>query len=154
MKRIPPIVAAGIVVLAGVTGCSSGTTGGSVAEVTGFAHAGPIGGTSGPVTVRISGAKSSRLALLASQLPSVPQSQVHCEEGLGLIYRIVFDAGVAGQPTTVAEGYECDAAVTVTVTGKASSWRRDATCTLFRAVRQVLPDRAKATQSLDIGCGS
>jgi hypothetical protein len=142
-------------VLLGVVGCSSAATGRSVAEVTGFEHDGFIGGTpSGPVTVRVTGIEPGRLALLVSQLPSVPRSQVHCEEGLGLMYRIVFDAGAAGRSKTVVEGYECDAAVTVTVAGKASSSRRDGTCTLLRAVRQVLPGRAKATRSLDIGCGS
>lgn len=123
--------------------------------VTGFARAGFAGGTpSGPVTVRITAVESGRLAQLVSQLHSVPQSRVHCEEPLGLMYRIVFDSGSAGQSKTVVEGYECDAAVTVTVAGKATSWRRDGTCTLLRAVRQVLPGRAKATQNLDIGCGS
>ena len=155
MKVIPPIVVAGLVVLFGVAGCSSQPSGGSIARVTGFAHDGFIGGTpSGPVTVRVTGAESGRLALLVSQLPSVPQSQVHCEEPLGLIYRIAFAAGAAGRAKTVVEGYLCDAAVTVTVAGTASSWRRDGTCTLLRVVRQVLPGRAKATRSLAIGCDS
>jgi hypothetical protein len=155
MKLLPPIVAAGIVVLSGVAGCLSSTTGGSVAEVTGFAYVGFIGvAPSGPVTVRITGVESSRLALLVGQLPSVPQYQAHCEEGLGLMYRIAFGAGAAGQSKTVVEGYQCDAAVTVTVAGHASSWRRDSTCALLRAVRHVLPGRAKATRSLSIGCDS
>jgi hypothetical protein len=160
MKGIRPIAAAGALVLSGVAGCSAAPagqryqpSGESVAEVTGFAHdAMFIGGTpSGPVSVRITGVRSSRLALLVSQLPSV--SQVHCEEPLGLMYRIVFDAGAARQSKTVVDGYRCDAAVTVTVAGKASTWRRDSACTLLRAVREVLPGRAKATRSLSIGCG-
>jgi hypothetical protein len=68
------------------------------------------------------------------------------------MYRIVFGAGSVGQSNEVVEGYECAAAVTVAVAGKAISWRRDANCTLIRAVRHVLPGRAKATQSLAVGC--
>ena len=83
------------------------------------------------------------------------QSQVDCHEPLGLMYRIVFGAGSVSQSKEVVEGYRCAAAaVRVAVAGKASSWRRDANCTLIRAVRHVLPGRAKATQSLAIGCGS
>jgi hypothetical protein len=97
---------------------------------------------------------SGRLALLVSQLPSVGQSQVHCMEPLGLMYRIVFGAGAVAPSKAVVEGYRCDAGVAVTVAGKASSWRRDANCELIRAVRLVLPARARATQRLAIGCGS
>lgn len=96
--------------------------------------------------------EASRLAQLVSQLPSV--SQVHCHEPLGLMYRIVFGAGSVAQSKAVVEGYRCDAAVTITVAGKTSSWRRDANCTLFHAVRQALPGRAEGTQGLDIGCGN
>jgi hypothetical protein len=126
---------------------------GSTAEVTGFASV-SFAAPAGRVTIRISGTKVSRLAQLVSQLPSVAPSQVHCEEPLSLMYRIVFGAGPVAQSKAVVEGYRCDAAVTVTVTGKARSWRRDTACTLIRAVRQVLPARAKGTQSLTIGCGS
>jgi hypothetical protein len=84
----------------------------------------------------------------------VPQSQETCEEGLGLMYRIVLGVGSVAQSREVVEGYECGAAVTVAVAGEAISWRRDANCALIRAVRDVLPGRAKATQSLPIGCGS
>jgi len=103
-----------------------------------------------------------------NQLPSVPQSQVHCEEPLGLTYRIDFGPGSVARSKAVADGYRCDAAVTVTVAGKAKSWRRgplsavhhvillasDANCALLGAVRRALPGRAKATQSLDVRCAS
>jgi hypothetical protein len=163
MNRLPPVVVAGILALFGVASCSSSaappqyqTPDRPVAEVTGFASApSPAGGLlSGPVTVRMTTTQASRLALLVRQLPAAARSQVHCEESLGLIYRIVFGAGLVAQSKAVVEGYRCDAAVTVTVAGKTSSWWRDGTCKLIRAVRQVLPGRAKATQSFDIGCGS
>jgi hypothetical protein len=72
---------------------------------------------------------------------------------MGLLYRIVFGAGSVAPAGAVVEGYQCDAAVTVTVAGE-TSWRRDPDCTLIRAVRVVLPARAKATQRLAIGCAS
>jgi hypothetical protein len=155
MKRLLLVVMAGLVVLAAVASCSSSPVR-SAAEVTGFASAPLPAGSlpSGPVTVRVTGVEASRLALLVNRLPSVTQLQVHCEEPLGLMYRIVFDVGSLAPSKAVVEGYRCDAAVTVTVAGKVSSWRRDATCMLIRAVRLVLPGQAKATQSLDIGCGS
>jgi hypothetical protein len=156
MTKPALIVLICLVVLVGVAGCSS-TALPSVAEVTGFISVSvPVAGSSpsGPVTVRVAGKEASRLAQLVSQLPSVAQSQVHCEEPLGLMYRIVFGAGSVPQSKEVVEGYECAAAVRVAVAGKASSWGRDANCTLIRAVRHVLPGRAEATQSLAIGCGS
>ena len=156
MKRLQPIAVAGLVAVLAIVGCSSSSPRpyqASVTDVTGFANAAPPAGEmlTGPVTVRVTGSATSRLAMLVRRLPSVPQ--VHCEEPLGLIYRIVFHAGVIAQSTAVVDGYECDAAVMVTVAGQAS-WRRDASCTLLRAVRQVLPARARATQSLAIGCDS
>jgi hypothetical protein len=155
MKKGTPVALIGLVVLLGVASCSS-TTLPSVAEVTGFRTVpGPAGSSPlGPVTVRISGTEASRLALLVSQLPSVSQSQVHCEEPPGLMYRIVFGTDSVARSKEVVEGYECAGAVTVAVAGKAISWRRDANCTLIGAVRRVLPRRAKATQSRPIGCGS
>jgi hypothetical protein len=156
MKKPALIVLIGLIVLPCVSSCSSRPLP-SVAEVTGFTSfpVGPPGSSpSGPITVRVAGKDASRLAHLVSQLPSVAQSQVHCEEPLGLMYRIVFGAGSVAQSKEVVEGYECAAAVMVAVAGKARSWRRDATCSLIRAVRQVLPARAKATQNLPIGCGS
>jgi hypothetical protein len=153
----PPLSVLGLVVLVGVAGCSS-TTLPSVAEVTGFTSipVGPAAASppSGPVTVRVAGKEASRLAQLVSQLPSVPQSQVTCIEPPGLTYRIVFGASSVTQSKEVVEGFLCAAGVTVAVAGKAISWRRDAKCALIRAVRHVLPDRAKATQSLLPGCGS
>jgi hypothetical protein len=157
MKRLPLVVVAGLIVLAGVASCSSSTLrpqhhapDGLGTEVTGFASVSLASmSPSGPVTVRIPRMESSRLALLVSRLPSIGQSQVRCEEPPGLMYRIVFAPSKA-----VVEGYRCDAGVTVTVAGQATSWRRDANCTLIRAVRLVLPSRAKATRSLDIGCGT
>jgi hypothetical protein len=140
----------------GPRGASSATLP-SVAEVTGFrAVSVPAAGSSpsGAVTVRVAGKDASRLEQLVSHLPSVTQSQVNCEEPLGLIYRIVFGASSVAQSKEIVEGYECAAAVTVSVAGEAISWRRDANCTLIRAVRRLLPGRAKATQSLAIGCGS
>jgi hypothetical protein len=156
MKKFLLSVLTGLIVLVGVAGCSS-TTRPSVAEVTGFQSASvPAEGSapSGPVTVRVAGKDASRLARLVSELPSVRQSQVQCEEAPGLIYRIVFGAGSVAQSKEIVEGYWCAAAVTVAVAGKALSWRRDVNCTLIRAVRHVLPDRAKATQRLLPGCGS
>jgi hypothetical protein len=157
MKQCTLIVVVGLVVLVDVAGCSS-TTLPSVAEVTGFTSipVGPASGAppSGPVTVRVAGKDASRLARLVSQLPSVAQSQVQCVEPPGLMYQIVFGAASVAQSKEIVEGYECAAAVMVEVAGKARSWRRDVNCTLIRDVRQLLPGRAKATQSLPVGCGS
>jgi hypothetical protein len=160
MTKLWPTVLAGLAVLLSVAGCSPSTARPpiltpsvrSVVEVTGFASMRlPDESPSGPVTVRVAGIRASRLALLVSQLPSV--ARVMCHEPLGLIYRMVFGAGSVAQSKTVVEGYRCDAGVTVTVAGKTSFWRRDATCGLIRAVRLVLPGRASATQGLGIGCG-
>ena len=155
MQKPRLIVLVCLAVVIGVAGCSSATLP-SVAEVTGFRSVRiPAGSApSGPVTVRVAGKDATRLAELVSQLPSVAQSQVNCHEPLGLMYRIVFGAGSVAQSKEIVEGYQCDAAVRVAVAGKASPWRRDASCTLIRAVQHVLPSRAKATQSLAIGCGS
>jgi hypothetical protein len=113
--------------------------------------------------VRLTDRDAIRLAVLLRQLPHVPgaapapgspPSQVHCEEPLGLMYRIVFAAGDGPLPAGVVEGYRCDAAVAVwDPGGRTSSWRRDANCALIRAVRHVLPGRAEATQSIPVGCG-
>ena len=163
MKSLSLMVAAVLVLVLGTASCSSPTSrlrhwtpGGAVADVTGFASAASAPGSppAGPVTVRITGMETSRLALLVSQLPSAAQSQVHCEEPPGLMYRIIFGVGSLAPSKAVVEGYRCGAEVTVRVAGKASSWRRDANCTLIRAVRLVLPARAKATHSLSIGCDS
>jgi hypothetical protein len=169
MKKPALIVLAGLVVLLGVAGCSSSTSrpqGQPVSTVTGFTGIPVIGGVpSGPVTVRLTEREAIRLALLVRQLPPVPgaapapgspPSQVHCQEPLGLMYRIVFGGGDGPVPAEVVDGYRCDAAVAVTAPGNTSysSWHRDANCTLIRAVRQALPARAKATQSLSVGCGS
>jgi hypothetical protein len=156
-------VVAAVLALVGVASCSSSASPARqqapvlpVAAVTGFVSASGVAASepSGPVTVSVTGIEASRLAQLVSRLPTVPQSQVDCMEPLGLIYRIVFGAGVVARSKTVVEGYQCDAAVTVAVAGKVSSWRRDATCNLMQFVRQVLPARAKATQTLAIGCGT
>lgn len=162
MKRHPLIVAAaGLSAVLGVAGCSAAavlpqalTSSAAAAEVTGFASrttmvGGPL---SQPVTVRVTGPQASRLALLVSQLASVPRSQVDCHEGLGLTYRIAFSTGSPARPDAVVKGYACDAAVTITVAGAGVSWRLDASCRLFQAVRQVLPARAKATTQATIGC--
>jgi len=158
VKKLSPVVLAGLLALFGLAGCSSSALrpqSGPVASVTGYAKIPFVGGMpSAPVTVRVTGKEADRLALLVTQLPAVPQSQVHCEEPLGLMYRIVFGAGAVAQSKAVVEGYECDAAVTVAVAGKTISWRRDARCTLIRAVRRALPARAKETQALGIGCVS
>jgi hypothetical protein len=160
--KTSPVVVAGLLVLFGVASCSSSAlrpqhhpSGPSVAEVTGFAKIPFIGGMpSGPVTVRITGMEARHLALLVSLLPSVSQSQVHCEEPPGLMYRIVFGAGLVAPSRAVVKGYRCAAAVTIAVAGTTTSLRRDATCTLIRAVRKALPERATETQSLSVGCGS
>jgi hypothetical protein len=156
MKKPTQIVLVGLVVVLSAASCTSATLP-SVAVVTGFRSVPvPVAASSpdGPVTVRVAGKDASRLAQLVSQLPPVAQSQVHCEEPLGLRYRIVFGGGSVAESKEVVEGYACAAAVTVAVAGQAISWRRDANCTLIRAVRHVLPGRAKATQSLAIGCCS
>ena len=106
MKKAALIVLAGLVVLFGVASCSSSTFRSPllpVSTVTGFARI-PLtdGVRSGPVMVRLTGSEAIRLALLLRQLPPVPgaapapglpPSQVHCEQPLGLMYRIVFAAG-------------------------------------------------------------
>jgi hypothetical protein len=163
MTRLPSIVVAGLLFLLGIASCSSSsvrpqykTSDGSLAAVTGFASA-PVmagGSPSRPVTVRVTGMRASRLTLLVNRLPSVSQSQVSCHEPLGLMYRIVFGNGTLAKSRAVVAGYRCDAAVAVTVAGQISWWRRDAHCALLRAVRQVLPRRAKATQRPSIGCDS
>ena len=161
------IVLASLVVLAGVANCSSSTSRSPlppVSTVTGFARMPLTGGvTSGPVMVRLTYGEAIRLVLLLRQLPPVlgatpapgsPPPQVHCQEPLGLMYRIAFAGGDGPVPAEVVEGYRCDAAVAVRGPGGLiSSWRRDAQCSLIRAVRHVLPGRAKATQSLPVGCG-
>jgi hypothetical protein len=168
MQKPSLIVLAGLVVLFGVADCSSSVFRSPlqpVSTVTGFARIPFTRGVSaGPVMVRLTGREAIRLALLLRQLPLVPGAapvpgsppeQVHCEEPLGLMYRIFFAGGDGPVPAEVVEGYRCDAVVAAWVPGSAvSSWWRDANCALIRAVRQVLPGRAKATQSLSIGCGS
>jgi hypothetical protein len=155
VKRLSPTLALGLAGLL-VVGCSSSSGGlsylpasESSARVTGFASFSLAGGTStDPLTIHIGRANAGRLAQLARQLPAVEQSQVHCQEGLELIYRIVFQT----EPTVVVDGYRCDAAVTVSLGGKHPAWRKDADCSLFHAVRHVLHAQAKATEALDIGC--
>jgi hypothetical protein len=159
MKRRSPVVAAGLVASLCVVGCSSSTVAqslqsdASTAEVTGFSSV-SFAAPAGPVTIRIGQTSASRLALLVSRLPSVAPSQVSCHEPLSLMYRIVFGSGSVAQSKAVVKGYRCDAAVTITVAGKPTSWRRDSACTVIRAVRQVLPAQAGGTQGQGIGCGS
>src|SRR5215831_4604293 len=163
VTRLPSIAVAGLLVLFGVASCTSSTSrqqyetsDRSLAEVTGFASAPRFAGgpPSGPIAVRITGTQAIRLALLVNRLPSAPSSQVNCVEPLGLMYRIVFGTGTVAKSKAVVDGYRCDAGVTVTVAGQTKSWRRDASCALIRAVREVLQGRAKATRSLTIGCDS
>ncbi len=162
-------MATALVVLLSITGCGSTTVqagrgtgrrpgrdapGGPAAQVTGFASVPLLSRPAGPVTVRVTGAGASRLALLLGHLRVVTRSQVSCNDPPGLMYRIVFGAGLIAKSKTVAESYRCAAGVTIMVAGRPGSWRRDSHCTLIRAVRRVLPARAKATRSLAIGCGS
>jgi hypothetical protein len=154
-----PIAVAGLVVLlGGLASCSSSALPPhptSVGEVTGFVSVPLMSGVpSGPVTVAMTGIEASRLARLVSALPTVGHGPLNCHEPLGLMYRIVFAAGLVAQPKAVVDGYRCGAQVMITAAGTASSWRRDSACRLIRAVRQVLPGRAKATQTLAIGCNS
>jgi hypothetical protein len=109
-----------------------------------------LASSTGPVTVRVSGADARRLAQLVRQLPPAPPA--HCEEPLGLMYRIGFSAGAVAESTALVTGYRCGGGVTVVVAGAKVSWRRDTRCALIRAVRQVLPARARATRGLAIGC--
>ena len=167
MKKAALIVLAGLVVLFGVASCSSSVFRSPmlpVSTVTGFARVPLTGGVPfGPVTARLTDRQAIRLVLLLRQLPLVPgaaapgspPSQVSCHEPLGLMYRIVFGGGDGPVPAEEVEGYRCDAAVAVGFPGgPIRSWRRDAQCRLIRAVRQVLPGRARATQSLPVGCGT
>ena len=167
MKKAALVVLAGLVVLFGVANCSSSTFRSPlppVSTVTGFARMPRTDGvTSGPVLVHLTYREAIRLVLLLRQLPLVPgaaapgspPSQVSCHEPLGLMYRIVFGGGDGPVPAEEVEGYRCDAAVAVGFPGgPIRSWRRDAQCRLIRAVRRVLPGRAKATQSLPVGCGT
>ncbi len=159
MTRFPSILVACVVVPLAIASCSSHaprarylTSRGPAGEVTGFTSFGfsPYG----PVTVRITQSQAHGLALLVGQLSPIAQSQVDCHEPLGLMYRIVFDAGSVARRREVVDGYRCDAGVRVTLAGEPSSWLRDANCALIRAVRRVLPGRAKATRNLTIGCAS
>lgn len=168
MKQPALAVLAGLVVLFGGAGCSSATSRSPllpVSTVTGFARIPVTGGvTSDSVMVRLTARQAIRLALLLRQLPPVPGAapapgspppQVHCQEPLGLMYRIVFAGGNGPVPAAVVDGYRCGAAVAVwDPGGRTSSWRRDVRCALLRAVRRVLPARAKATQTLPAGCDS
>ncbi len=77
---------------------------------------------------------------------------MNCHEGLELTYRIAFSAGSVARSAAVVKGYACEAAVSVTVAGAGVSWRQDAACKLFRAVKQVLPAWAKATTQDGVGC--
>lgn len=165
MRRLRSVAVALLAAALGLAGCSSSaatpqylTSGGLVAEVTGFASPGALGPMitqpfARPVTVRITGPEVSRLAWLVTRLQSAAPSELDCHEPAGLMYRIVFGSPSATRSRAVVSGYICSAAVTVTIAGT-TSWRRDATCALIRAVRQVLPASAKATQSLGIGCDS
>jgi hypothetical protein len=103
------MVAAALLASLCVAGCSSATvrpqplpSHGSTAVITGFASVSLFGAPAGPVTIRISGSKASRLALLVSHLPSV--APAHCEEPLSLMYRIVFGAGSVAHSKAVVEG--------------------------------------------------
>ena len=166
MKKAALIVLVGTVGLLSVASCSSTTFRQSlmpVSTVTGFARV-PVtgGGSAGPVTVRLTEEQATLLAVLVGQLPQVPgdapggpPSAVHCQEPLGLMYRINFGGGDGPVPAEAVEGYRCDAAVAVgNLGGPVVFWHRDANCALIQAVRNVLPTRAKATQRLAIGCDS
>jgi hypothetical protein len=156
-----PILVTSLVLMLGIASCSSSTSqlhyrtsDTPVTELTGFAFAAArLLSPSGPVTVRVTGIRASRLALLVKELPAVAESQISCVEPPGLMYKLAFSAGSIAPSKAVVEGYSCDAAVTVKADGK-TSWRRDANCALIKAVSLALPGRAKATRSLDVGCGS
>jgi hypothetical protein len=66
--------------------------------------------------------------------------------------RITWSSGSQAHATTVVDGYRCAAAVTVSYAGTPTTWRRDVTCELIAAVRQVLPHQARATLDFTIGC--
>jgi hypothetical protein len=151
--------AAGLLAVLGIVGCTSAAAhqpSSPIAEVTGFAVAAAPAGTApgGPVTVQLTGPQATRLAQVVSELPAAAPQQISCHEPLGLMYRISFSAGAVAPARATVEGYECGAAVSVTPGGAGSSWRRDTDCALIRAVRAVLPQQAKATQTEPIGCGS
>jgi hypothetical protein len=107
-------------------------------------------GSSGAITVTLGQADFHDIQGLLSALPS--GSRPHCEEPLGLVYRVTVERAPGFVRGTVISGYRCGGAVSVAIPGSGLSWRTDAECRLVRAVRRLAPSRAEGTRLATVGC--
>jgi hypothetical protein len=121
-------------------------------RLTGFVSM-PVGMSFVPrraITVRVAAAEASQLKGLAFALPKSAPAVCH-GGGRRLIYRILFGS-TPSSGRTIVDGYVCGGQVAIRQPGAPPSWRRDTSCDLLTAVRGSLPPKAKATQSLTVGC--
>jgi hypothetical protein len=116
---------------------------GAAVDVTGFSQTSLATGSSGPVTIKLTGAQADTLRTVANSLPLAPPPS--CMED-SLLYKIDFQMGIS--QSLELDGYECESTVLVSNNGKALPPLNDAGCHLLAAVVSVLPNgQGDATRS-------
>jgi hypothetical protein len=118
-------------------------------KVTGYRSV-SLSGTSGAVTVALPPAGSRHILGLVRALRQ--GSGPDCEEPPDLVYRVTVDPAAGAARGTVISGYQCSAAVSVTIRGSGLSWYTDAGCRLDQAIRRLVPVRAEGTRQAGVGC--
>ncbi len=122
---------------------------GGILEMTGFSQVFPFG-SSGPVTVRLDNTQTEALRVALNALPLGPP-RGGCHED-ALLYRITFRPAAEAALSFEADGWICPRVVVVTEHGRNMAPLSDASCSLLRAVVDVLPPHeAKGTRS-SVGC--
>lgn len=171
MRRELSSLVAGVLLLAGCSrgghpganstatatqpGDSGGDTTAGSATLIGYQQiANPSGtrNTAGPVRVPLPAVTATKLADRIAALAQA--SAPHCMEPAALIYKINFSRGVRDASGNSVSGYRCAAAVGITgPNAKATAWRRDTDCQVFKEVRRLLPPSARGTRGATVGCG-
>lgn len=117
------------------------------ATLTGFRTVSAAFGAVGPVTVALDPQQSARLARLVNALPLGPES--FCAEDAE-VFSISFVVQNASGGSYQVTGSLCGRAVRLTVDGAARPLLSDAGCSLFDAVRALLPSSAAGSRGA--GC--
>ena len=121
-----------------------------VVQVTGYSGSSAEGGSSGPVTFTVSGARARSLLSALNGLPLGPRGW--CLEK-SLLFRIVVRPARGAPPSFDADGWACAGDVLVTAHGRVLPDLYDAHCLLLRAVVAVLPAcEAYGTRAARTGC--
>ena len=122
---------------------------GGVMEVTGFSQTSLMRPSSGPVTLSVNGREAASIRKVFNSLPRGPGA--FCMED-SLLFEITIRSKAGLPPFFTAYGYACEEIVDVTERQRALPPLYDRSCSLLRAVAQLLPPTAKSTREMAEQC--